>query len=388
VDSTNVQGYGECKLLPIGATTGLWVLAQKHYGGTNMEIKERLRVLRQANPGWRGWPNQQIPAGTVLLLPPAARQFVAVPGAQKVIVDNGDGLYHIIDRHYRQKRGVKLTPAQIERLIPTVAAINAIFDINNELEPGWEIYVPDEAVDNACGTRLCNSPRHDTPKPDDPGNFSLRIDVNSQLYAQLGNIGASTLTAKQVGDLTMIRDLFQKKFMQLTPVKDAAGNITHMRIRGTNRELLRVLGINGTYYRVGTESYAQAMRAYAQNTGTMVMQGASLGTGGSALFGAARNTAKSGAWGAVLTIGLDVGVYVYNGQSDKIMTRDFAMRSANNATNSAIAAGAGTLASALTVATMSAAGASVVPGVGTAVGFVVGLAVGAALSYKGVTWWK
>jgi hypothetical protein len=382
-----ISSYGETKLITIPKTTGLWVLAQQIYGGNNLQIKERIRVLRQANPGWRNWPAQEVPGGTVLLLPPPARQFLNVPGAQKVIVDKGDGIWHILERHYRTKRGIKLSIAQIEKLVPTVAAINAIHDLDNELEPGWELYVPDEAVDNATGTRICKSTKHNTPKPDDPGALGVFIDMRKQSFGQKQNLIASTLTALVVKDLKMMSDLLEKKRMELTWVKDKAGNVTKLVIRGTNREALKALGISGTHYRVGSEKFVQAMEAFSKNTGTVITRGAQLSTVKSALPKAGQNFAKSGAWGAVFTVAIEVGTYVINGQADKIVTTNFGLRIANNTTNAAIASGAGTLMSAATVAGMGAMGGSVVPGIGTAVGFVVGLGVGAALSAWGPAWW-
>jgi hypothetical protein len=390
VDSSRIclAGSGEARILPVTRTTGIWEIAQEHYTGTNFVLKERIRIIRQANPGWRTWRDQQVPAGTALVLPPADRDFVKIPGARVVVVDQGDGLSRIIQRHYQKERHLNLSTGQIARLIPTVAILNAIADVDNELEPGWQIYIPDEAVDNACGTLLCRSDKHDTNKPNDLGKFEVKIDIDSQLYLQTQNVVVGVAVAERVGDLAKIADLFENKIIRLLPVKDVMGRITHMKILGTNRDLIEALGIKGNYYRVGSEAYVEAMESYAAETGTLVTRGATLGTGLTAMSGALRSAGESSVWGAGLAISIDAGVMVYNGQSDQIMTKKFGLRAANDATSAVVSAGAGTLASALMVAGMSMTGCSVVPGIGTAVGFVVGLAVGAALAYGGVTWWK
>lgn len=397
-----LAGKGAVRIIQINQATGLWVISQQYYGGTNMEIKERLRVLRQANPGWIHWPKQVVPAGTPLVLPPAAKQLLTVPGAGKIVLDRGGSLSGIIAAYYKKNRGVTLTAAQIVKLVPTVAIANGIFDIDNELEPGWVIYVPDEAVDNACGTVLCTSNAHDTSQSDTLGQLELKFGVKGEDgnlidLGELGYYSAEALFSEILGrslagelnqDVRLVKDLLRKNSVKINFVKDASRRITHITIKGSNRELANALGLNGTRYRVGSTAYEAAMKKYATETGQMAARTSIMATSLKALTNTGKSLAKGTLIGTGITLAMDAGPYVVNGEADKILTREFAVKAGNNVANNMIASGAGVAASAITVAAMSAAGCSVVPGIGTAVGFVVGFGVAVALSYFDVRWVK
>lgn len=387
-----LAGKGAVRIVEVKKSTGLWIIAQEHCDGSNAQVKEYVRVIRQANPTWTGWKGQIVPKGTPLVLPPKGKQFQKVPGAGKIIVDQGDSLWRIIERHYKNNRGLTLPPQKIANLVSTVAIINGIADVDHEIEKGWEIYVPDEAVDNACGTCLCTSEVHETDLEDTLGESEIKIQIHPttgdtrparhELSKTDKEILGSVVSAQISGDLKLMSDLLRDNSVKVNQVRNAAGEVTHITIRGTNRDLAKKLGFKGTRYRVGSKAYESAMKSYAEETGQMISRTGKMST----IMSSMKGVAKGAGIGAAVAVAIDAGTYIVNGEADKIMTREFAVEAGNDVANSLIASGAGAAASALTVAAMSAAGASVVPGIGTAVGFLVGLGVGLALSHLDVKW--